>query len=111
MEALFDLDLEDMIGNAVISDCGRYRYHLWREWDATLPTVIWILLNPSTADASVPDPTLKKCIGFAKRWGFGSVVVRNLFCLRTPKPKVMKAADFGTLAFIAWCIAKGGSDG
>ncbi|SFI15082.1 DUF1643 domain-containing protein [Albimonas pacifica] len=77
---------------AVISDCGLYRYRLWRRWGAG-PTCVFIMLNPSTADAKQDDPTIRRCIGFAKREGCGGLVVANLFAYRATSPKDMKAAS------------------
>jgi hypothetical protein len=82
-----------VIKDALLSDCGTYRYTLSRTWDESLPVVLWVLLNPSTADAELDDPTLRKGIGFAKRWGFGGVIFVNLFAFRATKPKNMRAAD------------------
>lgn len=72
---------------------GDYRYRLTRVWDPTLPTITFVLLNPSTADAEHLDPTLRRCVGFAKRDGFGSMVILNLYAFRSPSSKVMRAAD------------------
>lgn len=77
---------------AVISDCGRYRYELWRRW-AEGPHVLFIMLNPSTADAENDDATIRKCIAYAKRWGFGALCVGNLFAFRATDPMEMKAAS------------------
>jgi hypothetical protein len=88
------------------SPCRKYRYTLWREWDPTYSD--WLLaqndnagkylmvigLNPSTADETKDDPTIRKCIGFAKRWGFGALCMTNLFAWRDTKPTNMKAAMF-----------------
>jgi hypothetical protein len=52
-----------------LSDCGTYRYELWRRW-AEGPHVLFVMLNPSTADAVTDDATIRKCIGYAKRWGY-----------------------------------------
>ncbi len=71
---------------------GDYRYSLTRVWDASLPTITFVLLNPSTADAVDLDPTLRRCVGFSKRDGFGSMVILNLYAYRTPSPAVMLAA-------------------
>lgn len=70
---------------AVISLCGRYRYELTRRWDHG-PLLEFIMLNPSTADANADDPTIRRCLGFAKKWGYGSLVVRNLYAYRATDP-------------------------
>jgi hypothetical protein len=72
-------------GGAVISDCGRYRYRLWRRW-GTGAHVLWVMLNPSTADEEANDPTIRKCVGFAKRWGHDAIEVVNLFAWRATDP-------------------------
>jgi hypothetical protein len=69
-----------------------YRYTLGRRWDNCQDYVLWIMLNPSTADASVNDPTIKKCMGFAEAWGYHGIEVRNLFAYRTAYPKELLAA-------------------
>lgn len=70
---------------AVISDCGKYRYRLTREWGIG-PSCVFIMLNPSTADAFEDDPTIRRCIGFAKREGCGSLTVVNLMAFRSTDP-------------------------
>jgi hypothetical protein len=75
---------------AVISECGTYRYRLTRVWDADKSCVCWVMLNPSTADASKDDPTIRKCVGFSRRLGFGSIVVVNLFAFRATSPKDLR---------------------
>ena len=70
----------------------QYRYSLWRIWDRSRPPVMFIGLNPSTADARLDDPTLVRCIGFAKDWGYGGVYTANLFAYRATDPMEMKAA-------------------
>ena len=77
---------ERMESGATLSDCERYRYHLWRRFGEG-GTVAFVMLNPSTADATADDPTIRKCIGFAKRWGYGRVDVVNLFAWRATNPK------------------------
>ena len=79
-----------MIRGASISDCGRFRYHLWREWDTDKRRLPYIMLNPSTADGSEDDPTIRKCIGFAERLGFGGIDVFNLYAFRATKPRDLK---------------------
>ena len=78
---------------AAFSECGNYRYALWRRWDAERPTVTFVMLNPSTADAWIDDQTIKLCVGFAKSWRFGGLMVGNLFAWRATKPRDLKAAS------------------
>lgn len=78
--------------DAVLSDDGAYRFSLVRKWNLTLPRLLWIMLNPSTADARKDDPTIKKCVGFADRFGHGSIEVVNLYALRATDPKDLWAA-------------------
>jgi hypothetical protein len=75
-----------MARSAILSDCGRYRYELRRTWGDGGP-VNFIMLNPSTADDTADDPTIRKCVGFARRWGFGGIIVTNLFAWRSTDPK------------------------
>lgn len=75
--------------SAEVSGDGVYRYELGRSWDESKPSLEWIMLNPSTADADVDDPTIRRCIGFAKRDGFGSIIVHNLYALRATNPKTL----------------------
>lgn len=77
---------------AVLSDCGTYRYVLTREWDAGRPAVAVCMLNPSTADATADDPTIRRCVGFARGWGYGRLVVVNLFALRATDPAALRLA-------------------
>lgn len=79
---------------AVLSKCGLYRYRLWRTWDADLAPLIFVMLNPSTADAEQDDATIRKCIGFAARNGFGGIVAVNLFAYRATEPSDLKAAGY-----------------
>lgn len=74
---------------AVFSDCERYRYLLWRDWSGLamrVGSVLFVMLNPSTADELVLDPTLTRCQGFAKRFGYSRFEVVNLFALRSTDP-------------------------
>ena len=76
--------------SAVFSDCRTWRYTLERYWDKSKPFVLFILLNPSTADEVNDDRTNTRGINYAKDWGYGGVVFCNLFAYRTPKPAVLK---------------------
>jgi hypothetical protein len=99
---------------AKISQCGRYRYKLWREWRGTHDSKNWrwleakdgagsplgeskacvfIMLNPSTADAEQDDPTIRRCVGFAKAWNYERLEVVNLFAYRATQPAVILAMD------------------
>ena len=79
------------ISGAIFSPCRKYRYALWRQWDAGRPDCAFIGLNPSTADEIVLDPTLRRCKGYAQDWGYGGIVMLNLFAYRATDPKDMKA--------------------
>lgn len=85
-------DLPSRGNTAELSPCRRYRYALWRTWDETLPRVMFIGLNPSTADETVDDPTLRRTMDFARRWGYGGVGNGNLFAFRATEPRDMMAA-------------------
>ncbi|MES2737248.1 MAG: DUF1643 domain-containing protein [Verrucomicrobiota bacterium] len=75
---------------AVLSSCRLYRYELWRRWDASKPHVLFIGLNPSTADETTDDPTIRKCVTYAKTWGYGALCMANLFAWRATDPDEMK---------------------
>jgi hypothetical protein len=77
---------------AVISPDGLYRYRLSRDWSREVgarKTLTLVMLNPSTADARVDDPTIRRCVGFALGWNFTRIDVVNLFAFRTPSPAAM----------------------
>lgn len=74
------------ITTAILSECETYRYDLTRRWDDDRLTLGWVMLNPSTADEHDDDPTIRRCIGFAKKWGYGSIKVANLYALRSTAP-------------------------
>jgi hypothetical protein len=79
--------------SAVISEDNNYRYQLSRIWDESKPAVLFIMLNPSTADASIDDPTIRRCINFAKSWGYGGLYVGNLYAYRSTDPKALKYVE------------------
>ena len=76
---------------AVFDASGRYRYRLWRRW-ADGEVVLFVMLNPSTADARRDDPTIRRCGGFARAWGFAAMTVVNLFALRATDPARLRRA-------------------
>lgn len=79
---------------AIISPCGMFRYRLWRIWQPEAPRVLWVMLNPSTADADTDDATIRKCVAFAKRWGCGGIEVVNLYAFRATDPVDLKACGY-----------------
>lgn len=85
--------LNDITCGASLSSCRTYRYSLWREWDKNKGVCVFIGLNPSTADESIDDPTIRRCIGFAKAWGYGRLVMVNLFAIRATDPNDMKTSS------------------
>ncbi|MGZ3611653.1 MAG: DUF1643 domain-containing protein [Ktedonobacteraceae bacterium] len=87
MDTTLNLDLRqnavDGIEYGAIFDIhGKYRYALWRSWSVYHPRIVFILLNPSTANEYKNDPTIRRCMGFARAWKFGSIEVVNLFAYR-----------------------------
>lgn len=88
-DSLFATDMEK---GAVITGDGLYRYSLSRVWDRSLSPVNFVMLNPSVASATVDDPTVRRCIGFARSWGHGAIVVTNLFAYRATDPKELRKA-------------------
>ncbi len=78
--------LPDRWRGASFSRCGRYRYDLWREWGTGDGTMLWIMLNPSTATIMTDDPTVKGCGKRTRMWGFRRTVVCNLFAYRATDP-------------------------
>lgn len=76
MQLTFDA-LDPTRSDAVFDASQRYRYGLWRCWDPGRPTVNFLMLNPSTADQYPLDPTVTRCLRYAQRWGYGSLIVTN----------------------------------
>lgn len=81
-----------MTKGAIISDCGLYRYGLERTWDEKKIKLLFIMLNPSTADADNDDATIRRCIKFAEDWNYGGICVGNLYAFRTKKPEFLSQA-------------------
>jgi len=85
--------MNDYKSDAILSKDRKYRYVLSRIWDDSKDKIVFIGLNPSTADEKEDDPTIRKCISYAKKWGYGGLYMLNLFAYRATKPKEMKKAN------------------
>lgn len=114
---------------AEISECRRYRYFLSRRWGPKESGVCWIMLNPSTADAEIDDPTIRRCMAFTQRLGWDAMCVVNLFAYRATDPRtlvevgaetamgpdnggwVRKACHQGALTIAAWGALRHPFDG
>lgn len=79
---------------AVLSADGVYRYTLGRRWSQGPRRATFICLNPSTANAEIDDPTVRKCVGFAKRWSMDALTIVNLYAFRATDPARLKRAGF-----------------
>lgn len=79
--------------DARISRCGRYRYMLRRTWDHAKPRALFVMLNPSTADAEIDDATIRSCIRLSKSLSYGSFEVVNLFAFRATNPAELQRAN------------------
>ena len=90
---MIDLFGHELLKTAEISPCGLYRYSLERVWWPDVMRALFIMLNPSTADADADDPTIRRCMGFAKSWGLGGIEVRNLFAYRVTDPTELHHVD------------------
>jgi hypothetical protein len=75
---------------ATFSSCRQYRYALWRVWDKSKPLVMFIGLNPSTANEHEPDPTIQTVSALSDNWGYGGFYMMNLFAIVSSEPKVLK---------------------
>ena len=80
--------------SAAISSCGTYRWWLRRRFTrgGSEKAVCFLMLNPSTADAERDDPTIRRCMGFARAWGYSVLEVRNLFAWRATHPRELLTA-------------------
>lgn len=90
-----DLRKDGMASGCTLSNDHKHRYKLWRTWDSKLPKVGFIMLNPSTADHTLDDPTIKKCMAYARKWGYGGIIVVNLFGFRSTDPRALKKMKLG----------------
>ena len=75
---------------AIISNSGLYRYELHREWDKKKGKVLFIMLNPSTACGVTDDLTTRRCVNFAKKWGYGGIMIGNIYPFRAKRPKDLR---------------------
>ena len=75
---------------AIFSECKQHRFVLWRYWKPGKPFILFIGLNPSRGNEFYNDPTIKRCISFAKKFGYGGLLFGNLFSLRAPIPESVK---------------------
>ena len=96
-----------MINSAIISDCGKYRYELCREWHHRKPKVMFMMLNPSTADENSNDLTTIRCMNFAKMWGYGGIMIGNIYPFRAKRPKHLRKWLNGGSDYAFW---KSGDD-
>ena len=93
MNNLFE---ETNSSGAEISNDEIYRYTLTRQWDDG-KCISWLMFNPSTADARLDDPTIRRCIGFSKRWGYGRMIVVNLYAIRSTDPRTVARAGISAI--------------
>jgi hypothetical protein len=103
---------------AVFDPTAQYRYWWSRRWDSARPVLNFLMLNPSTADAERSDPTVTRCLHFARAWGFGTLIVTNIFSYRSTDPRalrtvadpvgpendawIVQAADRANRVVVAW---------
>ena len=85
--------MEYLDKSAIISDDGKYRYNLTRKLSLGANYVLFVGLNPSTADATLDDPTIRRCVGFAKSWGFNWMLMGNLYAFRATDPQMLRTSD------------------
>lgn len=101
----------DNTRQAEFSNDRVYRYSLTITWENSLPLAAFLGLNPSTADETQDDPTIRRCKDYAARWGCGGIMMLNLFAYRATDPKDMKRASEpigkrNTLDYLAWMLEK-----
>lgn len=96
--------LQGIKGKAIFDPTGCYRYSLTRCWDSALPAITFVMLNPNRANAVQNDPSINRCIGFAMSWGYGQLVVVNLFGYRARNPRDLKLAPDPTGPENDYCL-------
>lgn len=82
---------------ALFSPCRRWRYMLWRRWDERRGVCAFVCLNPSTADETKDDPTVRRCVNYAKSWGYGALWMLNAYAFRATHPQEMKMQGVGAI--------------
>lgn len=92
METRRSPEARQTVKRANFSRCKTYRYSLTREWGSG-GTLLVVGLNPSIADARIDDPTVRRCMGFAKSWGFSNLIMANLFAYRSTDPNLLAEVD------------------
>lgn len=90
----------DELRGAILSPDRGHRMVLWRIWDESQPYVAFVGLNPSTADEREDDPTIRRCRGYAKQWGYGGLVMLNLFSFRATDPSELPLGNWGADAIV-----------
>lgn len=85
--------VEQTVRGALLSPCGRYRYRLTRQWRAAGQTALWVMLNPSTADAVEDDNTIRAITRITQAWGYRGFMVGNIYALRSRDPAALWRAD------------------
>jgi len=98
--------LTDPVRTAMFSDDLRHRFYLDIIWDQSIPPLVCIGLNPSTADHNKDDPTLRKVQGFARRWGKGGVRMLNVYTYRSTDPRGLKQVEDPVVEVIGWDLAR-----
>lgn len=81
------MQVDNEPSGAIFTDDHTHRVYLWRKWKKEGPWVMFIGLNPSTADERINDPTVRRCMGFAERWGYSGMFMCNVFTLVSTDPK------------------------
>lgn len=89
---------------AEFSECGNYRYVLWRQWNEAAPYIMCIGLNPSTANADEDDPTIRNLIELMKNNGYGGLRMTNLFALISPHPEDLRTSPDPLKENDAWLL-------
>jgi hypothetical protein len=96
--------MDNSIAGACFSSCRKYRYVLWRKWDMSKPKAMFIGLNPSTANETESDNTIKRVVKIARNWGCGGIYMCNLFSIISSDPKILKTCPDPQMGNDGWLI-------